>query len=70
MDTYGPHERARRLPEPGKRAQVAGAVVPRTDFERDRARVLHSSALRRLAATTQVVEAGSADFGRFNKTAG
>jgi dGTPase len=68
VDAYGQHERARRVPEPGKRAQPAGAVVPRTEFERDRARVLHSSALRRLAATTQVVEAGSADFPRTRLT--
>ncbi|MFL6130491.1 MAG: deoxyguanosinetriphosphate triphosphohydrolase [Mycobacteriales bacterium] len=69
MDAYGQHERARRVAEPGKRAQpAAGRVVPRTEFERDRARVLHSSALRRLAATTQVVEAGSADFPRTRLT--
>jgi dGTPase len=68
VDAYGQHERARRVAEPGKRAQPAGAVVPRTEFERDRARVLHSSALRRLAATTQVVEAGSADFPRTRLT--
>jgi len=72
VEVYGQHERARLVPEPGKRAQptgpAEGAVVPRTAFERDRARVLHSSALRRLAATTQVVEAGSADFPRTRLT--
>jgi len=69
MDAYGDHERARRVTEPPKRAQPAGAVVPsRSEFERDRARVLHSSALRRLAATTQVVAAGEADFPRTRLT--
>jgi len=57
VDRYGEHERARRVPEPAKRAQPPATGV-RTGFERDRARVLHSSALRRLAATTQVVAAG------------
>jgi dGTPase len=68
MDAYGPHERERRVPEPPKRAQPDGPVPPRSGFERDRARVLHSSGLRRLAATTQVVAAGSADFPRTRLT--
>jgi dGTPase len=69
MQAYGEHERARRVAEPPKRAQPAGGVVPpRSEFERDRARVLHSSALRRLAATTQVVAAGEADFPRTRLT--
>jgi dGTPase len=67
VDAYGEHERARRMPEPAKRAQPADAPG-RSAFERDRARVLHSQALRRLAATTQVVAAGEQDFPRTRLT--
>lgn len=56
-DPYGIEARARLVPEPPKRAG-------RSPFERDRARILHSSALRRLSAKTQVMAAGSHDFVR------
>jgi dGTPase len=56
-DGYGPTDVERWVPEPPKRPG-------RTAFQRDRARVLHSAALRRLAAKTQVVAPGSDDFAR------
>jgi dGTPase len=64
---YGPHATARRVAEQGKQAQPPGAYQ-RGPFVRDRARVLHSSALRRLAAKTQVAEVGASDFPRTRLT--
>ncbi|HUR13133.1 MAG TPA: deoxyguanosinetriphosphate triphosphohydrolase [Mycobacteriales bacterium] len=48
-DVYDEAAVERRVPEPDKRPG-------RTAFQRDRARVLHSGAFRRLAGKTQVVE--------------
>jgi dGTPase len=64
---YGPAGTVRRAVETPKAAQAA-ATFSRSPFERDRARVLHSYALRRLAAKTQVVEVGQADFPRTRLT--
>jgi dGTPase len=61
---YDRHATARFAPEPAKSAGTG----ERSPFQRDRARVLHSSALRRLAAKTQVVEVGQADFPRTRLT--
>jgi dGTPase len=61
---YDAHATARWVAEPPKHARNPG----RGSFERDRARVLHSAALRRLAAKTQVVEVGSGDFPRTRLT--
>ena len=60
---YDEHSRQRFVAEPAK-----ASGVPRGDFERDRARVLHSAALRRLAAKTQVVGVGQSDFPRTRLT--
>jgi dGTPase len=64
---YDRHATARWADEPPKRAYGAGGSG-RGPFVRDRARVLHSSALRRLAAKTQVVAVGSGDFPRTRLT--
>ena len=54
---YSSSDQERFLDEPAKRAG-------RTEFMRDRARVIHSAALRRLAAKTQVAVPWENDFQR------
>ncbi|WP_414990871.1 deoxyguanosinetriphosphate triphosphohydrolase [Aeromicrobium sp.] len=57
MDGYGEEAAERFVAEPPKRAG-------RTPFERDRGRIVHSAALRRLSAKTQVLGPGADDFVR------
>jgi dGTPase len=54
---YSDFDRERFLDEPAKRKG-------RTEFARDRARIIHSFALRRLAAKTQVAVPWASDFPR------
>ena len=60
MPEYDDAARERWVSEPPKRVPAP----ERTPFERDRARVVHAAASRRLAAKTQVVGPQSDDFVR------
>ena len=61
-DKYSEFDKERFLTEEGSGRSA------RTEFARDRARVTHSSALRRLGAKTQVLQPGSNDFARTRLT--
>lgn len=67
--TYTAGDLERFVPEPDKSSYFAGGESPqRSEFARDRARILHSSALRRLAGKTQVVVPLEDDFPRTRLT--
>ena len=59
---YQDHDRARFVEQP------KSSMLRRGEFARDRARILHSAAFRRLSAKTQVLSPQSGDFARTRLT--
>ena len=59
---YNEHDRERFVGQP------KSSMIRRGEFSRDRARILHSAAFRRLSAKTQVLSPQSGDFARTRLT--
>ncbi len=67
-DALTSFDQERFVDEPPKDTRTLPVDPERNQFQRDRARVLHSAAFRRLAAKTQVHTAGTDDFLRTRLT--